>query len=216
MQQVHFWFDYISHNAYLAWHGLNQLAQAHELEIISQPVVFAGLLNHYGTKGPAELPAKSQWMLKNVLRKAQRANVPIAPPASHPFNPLLSLRATLALENTQQRNAFVDQMFRAVWADSLNPSAPETIAQCAKELELDSSTLLTLASDPDIKDALHDQTRAAINQGVFGVPSMLLDGELFWGYDDLEFLRSHLNQEPDIMADQLQPWTQVRPSARRQ
>ncbi|MGJ8670834.1 MAG: 2-hydroxychromene-2-carboxylate isomerase [Oceanococcus sp.] len=215
MTQVHFWFDYISHNAYLAWHGLDKLAADFELEIVSEPVVFAGLLNHYGNKGPAELPAKSQWMLKNVLRKARRAGIPIQPPASHPFNPLLSLRATLALDDREQRNAFVSRMFTAVWAQSMSPSSIETIRQCAIDVGVDAEQLLQLAEDPDTKDALHDQTRAAINAGVFGVPSMFVNDDLYWGYDDLEFLQAHLDAKPDVPAPEIRQWQSVRPSAKR-
>lgn len=215
MREVHFWFDYISHNAYLAWHGLQDLAEEFDLVVVSEPVVFAGLLNHYGTKGPAELPAKGEWMLKNVLRKARRANIPIAAPKSHPFNPLLNLRASLSLSDRQQRNPFVDRLFTAIWAESMNPSCEDTISQCANDVGLDAQALLNSAADPDIKDALHDQTRAAINAGIFGVPSMVYQDEVFWGYDDLEFLRERLRAEPDISQQDLLRWQGVRPSAKR-
>ena len=132
MKTIDFWFDYISHNAYLAWHGLKQTAAEFDLEIRPQPVVFAGLLNHYGGKGPAELPAKSHWMLKNVLRKAHHMGLPIQPPASHPFNPLLTLRATLAINDMEQRRQFVERMFQAIWAQSHDASSTDTITLCCR------------------------------------------------------------------------------------
>lgn len=215
MKNVDFWFDYISHNAYLAWHGLKPIAQAHALNIVPQPVVFAGLLNHYGGKGPAELPAKSLWMLKNVMRKARKMGVPLKPPASHPFNPLLSLRATLAIPDEAIRARFIDAMFHAVWADSRDPCATKTIIECAEQAGCDGQALAHDANDPDIKDALHNQTREAIRRQVFGVPSIQLGDELFWGYDDLDFMRLHLDGDDPLDPSELQQWQRVRPSARR-
>ncbi|ORE85280.1 2-hydroxychromene-2-carboxylate isomerase [Oceanococcus atlanticus] len=215
MASVDFWFDYISHNAYLAWHGLKPIADAHNLAIIPQPVVFAGLLNHYGGKGPAELPAKSQWMLKNVLRKARQLDLTLRPPASHPFNPLLSLRATLAIDDVATRTRFIDSMFHAVWAESRDPSAAQTINDCATQAGCDGEHILAQANDPDIKDALHNQTREAIRRKVFGVPSILIGDELFWGYDDLVFMRQHLEGSDPLDTNDLQQWQRVRPSARR-
>ena len=215
MKNVDFWFDYISHNAYLAWHGLKPIAQEHALSIVPQPVVFAGLLNHYGGKGPAELPAKSLWMLKNVMRKAHQLKLPLRPPASHPFNPLLSLRATLAIDDSPTRTRFIDNMFHAIWAEGRAPTADETIIDCATQAGCDGAHILTLANDPDIKDALHNQTREAIRRNVFGVPSVLIGDELFWGYDDLDFMRQHLEGCDPLDSGELKQWQRVRPSARR-
>lgn len=215
MPRIEFWFDYISHNAYLAWCALRPLAARHGHTVDAQPVVFAGLLNHYGTKGPAELPAKHLWMIKNVLRKAQLEGITINAPASHPFNPLLSLRATLAIEDPKTRSAFIDGMFKAVWVDRKDPSADQTVAMIADQAGEDGERLVALAHAPDTKDALHQQTRLAIRKGIFGVPSMLTNAELFWGYDDLQFLELHLSGQDPLSSEQLAPWKRIRPSAKR-
>ena len=87
-----FYFDFISHNAYLAWTQLGPLAERHAVAFELVPVVFGALLAAHGQLGPAEVPPKSRWMLRDVVRKARLAGVPLAPPHSHPFNPLPSLR----------------------------------------------------------------------------------------------------------------------------
>ena len=102
-KRLSFFFDYISHNAYLAWHKLPELARAHGLTLTPVPVLFGAMLSHHKQVGPAEVPAKSRWMLWNVLRKAKLHDIPIAPPASHPFNPLVPLRATCAVESGEQQ-----------------------------------------------------------------------------------------------------------------
>jgi 2-hydroxychromene-2-carboxylate isomerase len=65
-----FYFDYVSPNAYLAWRQLRAIAERHGVAIEPVPVLFAGLLEAHGQLGPAEVPAKMGWMVKNNLRKA--------------------------------------------------------------------------------------------------------------------------------------------------
>lgn len=214
-RRLEFWFDYLSHNAYLAWCGVQPLAARHDCELIAEPVLFAGLLQHYGGKGPAEIPAKNRWMLKNVLRKARLHQIPIAPPASHPFNPLLGLRATLAITDHAARRRFVAAMFRAVWVDSKDPTLAATMTAAAEQAGLSGRDLLAQTEDPDIKDQLHAQARRAIAQDIFGVPCLRLDEELFWGFDDLPFLERHLDGSDPVSAQELESWRGVLPSARR-
>ncbi len=216
MPAIEFWFDYISHNAYLAWHRLQTMAETEGFVLRAEPVLFAGLLNHYGNKGPAEVPEKNRWMLRNVLRKAALNGIPIRPPASHPFNPLLALRSTLVVDEGPQRNAFVSALFHDIWAQGADPSAQATIKSAAQRSGLDGTALLQQATTPDIKDALQMQTRRAIGQGIFGVPSMLDGKELFWGYDDLDYLALHLQGRDPLAGQNLAAWTRIKASARRQ
>jgi 2-hydroxychromene-2-carboxylate isomerase len=92
MQMVRFYFDFISPYAYLASTQLDGIAARTQVTIERVPVLFAALLDAHGQKGPAEIPAKRRYTWKDVSRKCHAAGVPIAPPPSHPFNPLLGLR----------------------------------------------------------------------------------------------------------------------------
>ncbi len=208
---LYFFFDYISHNAYLAWTQLPALAKKHGLRIEPVPVLFAGLLSHYKQVGPAEVPAKSRWMLWNVLRKAQALNVPIAPPHSHPFNPLASLRATCCAMPDAERLILVDRLFRATWAESLPVSDAATVARLAGEARLAESQTDT------VKAQLRANTDDALSAGVFGVPTMLVRDELFWGFDDLEYLKQFLDGRDPVSADRssYQSWFAVLPTATR-
>src|SRR5262249_46355535 len=124
---LRFYFDYISHNAYIAWTQIGTLAARHERALEPVPVLFAGLLNRHGQKGPAEIPAKGWWMTLDVLRKAARLGIPLRPPASHPFNPLLALRATYVPSDVGQQRRLIDALFRATWVDGQDVSNPEVV-----------------------------------------------------------------------------------------
>ncbi len=208
---LYFFFDYISHNAYLAWTQLPPLARKYGLTIEPVPVLFAGLLSHYKQVGPAEVPAKSRWMLWNVLRKAKALNIPLAPPHSHPFNPLAPLRATCCEMSGAERLILVDKLFRATWAESQPVSEAATVARLAGE------AVVVESQTESVKTKLRANTDDALQAGVFGVPTMLVRGELFWGFDDLEYLEQFLDGRDPLSADRstYQAWFQIKPSASR-
>jgi 2-hydroxychromene-2-carboxylate isomerase len=212
---IRFFFDYISSNAYIAWTQIGRLAELHQREIEPVPVLFAGLLNAQGQLGPAEIPAKAFWTLKNTLRKAHLLGIPLLPPRSHPFNPLFALRLSSLPMAHPVRRALVSKLFEATWAGGPDVTDPVQLAAIAASVGLDGSSSVAAAQTPDAKERLQRQTDEAIASGVFGVPTMIVDGELFWGYDDFPYLERFLRGEGALDPAALAPWAEVRPSARR-
>jgi 2-hydroxychromene-2-carboxylate isomerase len=208
-----FYFDFISHNAFLAWTQIHALAARHGRRVEPVPVLFGAMLDANGQRGPAEIPAKNAWMLRDVLRKAARLGVGMAPPASHPFNPLLALRLVSQPLDEDLRRRLIDRLFRAAWCESRPLEDAAVVAALAGELGVDGSALVARCADPAVKQALRAQTEAALRDGVFGVPSMRVDGELFWGYDDFPHLEQYLRGDDPLDARTLARWSQVRPSA---
>lgn len=190
--QILFYFDYESPNAYLAWVELPRLAARFDARIEPVPVLYAGLLEAHGHVGPGEIPAKAAWMMKNLARKALFLGVELNPPAYIPFNPLLALRATLIPERAEQRHALIDALFRAVWVRGLHVAEPAVVERLAHDVGLDGAAVVANAQRPQIKARLRQQTEEAVSKGVFGVPTMVVGQELFWGYDDFPFLEAFL------------------------
>lgn len=213
--RLYFFLDFISHNAWLAWYRIGEIANRHGLVLEPVPVLFGGLLKAHGQLGPAEVPPKSRWMIGNVLRKAQRYGIPIAPPASHPFNPLLALRVACCELPAAQRIALCDRLFRAAWVESRALQETEVVAAVLREAGLDAEALLQEAAREPAKVALRINTESALAAGVFGVPGMIVRGQFFWGFDDLDDLEGFLNGAPAPGVEQLAPWLRVRPSVQR-
>lgn len=210
-----FYFDYVSPNAYLAWTQLPAIAERHGCAIEPVPVLFAGLLEATGQLGPAEVPAKMRWMHKNNLRKAARLGVVINPPAHHPFNPLLALRvSSLPLERAE-RSALIDALFQAVWTRGLHVSEPEVVERVADEIGLGGAELVAAARHEDCKARVRQQTDDAIARGVFGVPTMAVGDELFWGYDDVPHLELFLAGKDPLDPEEWPKWSSAssKPSA---
>ena len=85
---VDWYFDFVSPYSYISLHRLPEL----DARIVYKPVLFAGLLNHWGQKGPAEIPAKRLWTYRYCAWRAGVLGIPFRFPAAHPFNPLQHLR----------------------------------------------------------------------------------------------------------------------------
>jgi len=203
---IRFYFDYESPNAYLAWTQLPKLAEKHVCTIEAFPVLYAGLLDAHGQLGPGEVPAKGRWMTSNFLRKAVALGLPLNPPPFFPFNPLLALRVSLLPLEEAQRQALIDALFKAVWVRALHVSEPPVVERVADEIGLPGSELIERAQGPEIKALLRQQTDDAISRGVFGVPSMEAEGELFWGYDDFPYLDLFLAGNDPLNPRERQRW----------
>jgi 2-hydroxychromene-2-carboxylate isomerase len=205
---LRFYFDYISPNAYIAWTQLPALAKRHGVAIEPVPVLFARLLEASGRLGPAEIPDQMRWMWKNVLRKATLLGVPFHPPAFHPFNPLLALRVSSLPLAEASRARLIEGLFSAVWARRLHVSDPLVVKQVADEIGLDGATLVAQADVPEAKALLRAQTMDAVDRAVFGVPTIEVGGELFWGYDDFPHLEMFLaGKDPARPAD-VREWSE--------
>lgn len=210
-----FLFDYVSPYAYLASTQVRALAARHGREVEPVPVLFAAMLNAAGTRGPGEVPPKREYMFRDVERIARMLDVPIEPPATHPFNPLTALRVTGCVPRREERWRLVEALFAAAWVRGMRIEQPETVAAIASEIGADGAMLLARAASPESKERLRDVTQEAIALGVFGVPTMLVDGEMFWGVDSLPLLDRFLGGERPMDAERLARWRALVPSATR-
>jgi 2-hydroxychromene-2-carboxylate isomerase len=139
--------------------------------------------------------------------------VPFQPPPAHPFNPLLALRvAALPLPPTQ-RLALVDALFRAVWAGGGGVEGPERVGALLRAQGLDADALLAQAGAPEAKARVRQNTEEALAAGAFGVPTYLVDGELFFGVDSLGHLEDFLQGRDPLQPSELAAWSALRPSS---
>jgi 2-hydroxychromene-2-carboxylate isomerase len=184
MKRLVFHFDPISPFAYLAFERLPQVLAGCSYEVEYRPVLFAALLQHWGSKGPAEIEPKRAWTFRHVAWLAQRHGIALQTPAQHPFNPLPLLRLALACGPNRR---VVEAIFRHVWVGGGDASDPARLAELTSHL--------APARDPAddaVKRELRRTTNAAVAAGLFGVPTIALEGRLFWGLDALEMVRDAL------------------------
>jgi 2-hydroxychromene-2-carboxylate isomerase len=219
MASLQFCFDYISPYAYLAWTQIHELAARFELTVEPVPVLFAALLDAHGTRGPAEIPARRRYIIRDLARLAAAFEVPFNVPPAHPFNPLLALRVSSLPMAAEQRRALVDALFRATWVDGVGVTDREAVRSIAVAVGLPAGAIEE-ADDAGIKARVRTQTAEAIGQGVFGVPTMLVGGQQFWGCDSLPHLERFLAHGDVVTSELIERWERlpagvVRPGATR-
>ncbi len=188
MKHLSFYLDFISPYAYLAFKKLPQALQGLSYSVSYKPMLFASLLKAHGHMGPAEIAPKRDWTYRQVLWLAQAQGTPMALPAAHPFNPLELLRLAVACDPQGQPNRWVcETVFRHVWAQGGSPLDAQRLAALKAQLQPGEDP----ASDA-VKARLKAHADQALALGAFGVPTIEVDGKLFWGLDALPMLRDYL------------------------
>lgn len=183
-----FYFDFLSPFAYFAWKQVEPFCQAHGLTLNIKPVVFGKLLDHWGQLGPAEIAPKQRWMAEYCLRYAAQHGYPLAFPKYHPFNSLSALRLSLQAVSGPLQTQVVETIFHAGWGEGQDIGDLSVIEESLLKAGLDPAPLVAQISTLEVKQLLKTETAEAVNQGVFGVPSMVIEGQLFWGNDQFEYL----------------------------
>jgi 2-hydroxychromene-2-carboxylate isomerase len=186
--QATWYFDVISPFAYLALGEIEQLAQ--RISITYRPILFAALLEHWKHLGPAEIPPKRIHTYRLVLFEAQRRGIPFRFPPSHPFNPLKPLRLLAALDAAPRAVRIV---MDSIWRDGLDLSLKENWRATCDALGLDPDHAVESINAAETKAKLRANTEAAVAAKLFGVPTLQIGDELFWGADALPMARAWLD-----------------------
>ena len=182
---VDWYFDFVSPFAYLQSERLAGLPP--KMTIRYRPVLFAALLDHHGQKGPAEIDGKRTFSYRFVVWQAKRQGIALKFPHEHPFNPLPLLRLAIACECAPDA---VHRIFRFVWRDGRLPDLPIEWAELTHDLGIADAD--ARIATPGVKDALRRNTEEAIARGVFGVPTLAVGDELFWGNDATEMAADYV------------------------
>ena len=193
MRTLDWYFDFLSAFAYLQLKQLKQLPG--DVSINFRPMLFAGLLQHHETKGPAQIPRKRVFTYRHWIWQAKEAGVAFRMPPNHPFPPLPPLRLAIALENDA---AAIETIFDHIWCDGEDVGDPSGWSRLTEKLGVSEPD--TLINAQDVKDQLRQNTEDAIELGIFGVPTTIVDDQLFWGQDSTSMLLAYLD-DPDMFKE---------------
>lgn len=183
--RAQWYFDFISPYSYLHLKQFGRLPADLEIEYV--PILFAGVLKHYGHKGPAEIPPKRTFMYRQLVWLAARLGIPLRFPPNHPFNPIHALRLVLAAGSAREH---VETAFDMAWKEGRDLQDPATLEELARRLHIED--VQAALADEQVKVRLRANTDAAIAAGVFGVPTFRLGDTRFWGQDSLEMMLDFL------------------------
>lgn len=182
-QNIEFYFDFLSPYSYLAWTWLRES----NLKIKTYPVTLGQVIHFHETKGPAEIIPKRDYLWKHCLRTAKYRQVPFVMPAKLPFNSSYALRIAIASDGDFK---VIDALFRAAWERGLDLEDAEVVLNLPE-----CSTLDDVASSREVRKQLKENVKRANDLGVFGTPTFIVNGELFWGDDCRRDLMAYLQGE---------------------
>jgi 2-hydroxychromene-2-carboxylate isomerase len=184
--KARWYFDFVSPFSYLHLKRFGDISRPLEIEPV--PVLFAGLLKAHANKGPAEIAAKRLQTYRQCVWTAHQRGIELRFPPRHPFNPLPYLRLAVARTPTLQG---VEAIFDLLWMQGRDPDDAATLHAAANAVGLPDA-LPTIAA-PEIKAQLAANTEAAVAAGIFGVPTMAVGAEHFWGSDSIELMNAYLD-----------------------
>lgn len=190
---VEFYFDFGSPTAYLAHKRLQQLGELYDLEVQYIPMLLGGVFKATGNTSPVAVPAKGRYMSEHDLPRFQRRyGVELKFNPFFPINTLHLMRGAIAAQRLDCLDRYLAAVYDAVWVQEKNMGEADVVTAVLDQAGLDSAALLALAQDPEVKAQLIANTEAAVERGVFGAPTMFLDGEMYFGQDRLDFVEEAL------------------------
>src|SRR5262245_32011986 len=192
--QANWYFDFVSPYAYFGLYELKRLGP--NVRVAYRPVLFAGLLNHWGQHGPAEIPGKRTWTYRWCTWHAAQRGIRFKVPHAHPFNPLGYLRLAIAANCDP---AAIQEIFERLWTTGADASDASVLEELSASLGIARERI----AEPGVKESLRANTDAAIAQGVFGVPTLVVDGEVFWGADATDFARAYMSDSSVLHNDEM-------------
>ncbi|MBM97366.1 MAG: disulfide bond formation protein DsbA [Oceanospirillaceae bacterium] len=192
MNTVDFYYDFISPAAYLAFTQLPELCKRHDAQLNYKPMLLGGVFKATGITPPATIPSKLAWVQRDFARYAERYGVAFQQNPHFIFNTVNAMRGAIWAADTNCLEAYNQAMFQAAWADAKDLGDKEVLADIMNSAGLDSAAMLDTIAQPECKGALIEATEQAVINGVFGAPTMIVNGELYFGQDRLEWVERAL------------------------
>jgi len=185
---VDFWFEFASTYSYPAAMRIERMAAEAGATVRYRAFLLGPIFREQGwNDSPFNLyPRKGRYMWRDLERICAGEGIPFRRPSVFPRNGLLAARVACRFAEAPWCAEFVRRVYRANFAEDLDIAAPDTLARCLEHSEEDPAGLLEEARAREAKARLRRQTQEAAELGIFGAPSFVVAGELFWGNDRLE------------------------------
>ena len=191
-KKIEFYFDFASPTTYLAFYRLQELAQKHDAQIEFKGVLLGGVFKATGNTSPVLLPPKGRYMALDLPRFAKRYKVDMNFNPFFPINTLPLMRGYYAAKELGVEMDYMKMVFDGMWLHKMNFSKPEALIQILKDLNIDEEKFQSLVSSDAIKNQLKETTDELVKRGGFGVPTMYLEKEMYFGQDRLDFIEEVL------------------------
>jgi len=186
-QPLAFYFDFISPYGYFASLAIDALAARNAREVDWRPMLLGvSVLKVMGLKPLLDTPLKGDYIRRDVLRHARWHGIRLGRDLNLPIgNPLPAARAFCWVKRHHPalQSAMAHALFHAIWAEGRELSTPQALADIALPAGLAPQAVAEAAAGDEAARLLRDAVAASIEAGIFGSPTIVVDGEPFWGFD---------------------------------
>ncbi len=188
---IEFFFDFGSPTAYLAYKVLPNIAKRHSARIEWRPVLLGGVFKLSNNTTPAMHPLKSRWMMQDLSRWARHWGVAFKP-GPIPMSTLPIVRGATALLGTPLFYEYCNAVFDGLWRDGLDFNKPTTLLDIVRAIGWPTYDFEAAISSEVTKQSLTATTHELVERGGFGVPTMFVQNEMYFGQDRLSFVEAAL------------------------
>ena len=190
-------FDFASPNAYMVHKVLPGIAARHGAEVYYNPCLLGGIFKATNNVAPfvafKDIKGKHEYHQLEGERFIKKHGLTAYKMNPHfPITTVLILRGLLAAEEAGVKDKYIDAIITAMWEREENTGDPETVTRILNEAGLDGEALVAKTQDPAIKQKLIDNTNAAVERGVFGIPTFFVGNEMFFGKERLDQVEEEL------------------------
>ena len=190
-------FDFVSPNAYLVWWPLRDLVRRTGAELDVFPVFLGGMHKLTGNAPPmirdADVKGKVEYSMLEMRRfiaKHGLSKYKLHP--QFPFNSITLQRMLYAADQDGRGVQFVEAMLPAIWEEGVDVTNPEALGAAVQAAGFDAKDLFERSQTDEVKQGLIDNTQNAVERGAFGIPTMYVGGEMFFGKERLDQIEEEL------------------------
>ncbi len=187
-KKIQFWFEFASTYSYLSIMRIEKLISDTNIELEWCPFLLGPIIKNFGwTTSPFNIyKEKGKHMWRDIERHCEKYNIPFKKPSVFPRNGLLAARVAIIGLKDNWGKEFAKKAFLANFSEDRDIQDPAVLGEILSSLQVNSEKIITLANTEDNKNSLKQLTDTAMDKGIFGAPTFIVDGELFWGNDRLE------------------------------
>lgn len=193
-QSITFWFDVHSPWCYLASQRIGDFARRVGSDLVWRPLHLANLMTMIDGMQPLnQSPARVAWYEQDLKDHAALYGLPLQTHPDYPLRPSRALRACVYAGEQGVAEAFVSAVMAGYWSEAMDISDFAALQAVADRVGLGPRPIAEIADDPAYKAAIEANTKAAVGEGLFGVPSFLAGGKLFFGVDRMDLLERYIS-----------------------
>ncbi len=196
MQDIEFYYDFGSPNAYFVHKVLPAIAHEHGRKVIYRPVLLGGIFKATNNQPPMmafkDVDHKLDYMRVEIARFIKRHKLPFTFNPHFPVMTIATMRGAVFAQGKPWEKSYIEAVFDAIWVDGKKMDDPEVIGPVLAAAGLPVDEIFAATQTPEVKGELADLTAAAVARKVFGAPTMFVGDEMFFGKDSLDDLNWYL------------------------